>query len=175
MQLTFATRFDSTLCTLFFPRRLKRQKTIPEKDAKAIFMQIMSGLRYLDRPLSYGTTTSAAGGACASGPGTAGGVREDGRYFDADEDGHGNNNHHGGGGNKSNKKFSIIHYDLKPANILFDEIGDVKITGTIVGRQLLRALLSFSTDFSTVAAINHTQNSLYIICFDTPLHPSRVV
>jgi len=26
-------------------RRLKRQKTIPEKDAKAIFMQIMSGLR----------------------------------------------------------------------------------------------------------------------------------
>jgi serine/threonine protein kinase len=116
--------------------RLKRQKTIPEKDAKAIFMQIMSGLRYLDRPLSYGTTTSAAGGACASGPGTASGVREDGRYFDADEDGHGNNNnHHGGGGgggsSKSNKKFSIIHYDLKPANILFDEIGDVKITGTV--------------------------------------------
>lgn len=33
--------------------RLKRQKTVPEKDAKAIFMQIMSGLRYLNRPLAY--------------------------------------------------------------------------------------------------------------------------
>jgi hypothetical protein len=44
--------------------RLKRQKTIPEKDAKAIFMQIMSGLRYLDRPFSYGgaTTPGAAAG-----------------------------------------------------------------------------------------------------------------
>jgi predicted aldo/keto reductase-like oxidoreductase len=44
--------------------RLKRQKTIPEKDAKAIFMQIMSGLRYLDRPFSYGgaTTPGAATG-----------------------------------------------------------------------------------------------------------------
>lgn len=33
--------------------RLKRQRTVPEKDAKAIFMQIMSGLRYLNRPHSY--------------------------------------------------------------------------------------------------------------------------
>ena len=27
------------------------------------------------------------------------------------------------------RRKAIIHYDLKPANILFDEFGDVKITG----------------------------------------------
>lgn len=49
--------------------KLKRQKTIPEKDAKVIFMQIMSGLRYLNKP-------------------------------------HGEES--------SNKRISIIHFDLKP-------------------------------------------------------------
>ncbi|KAJ1419353.1 kinase-like domain-containing protein, partial [Ochromonadaceae sp. CCMP2298] len=58
--------------------KLKRQKTIPEKDAKAILMQVRSM--------------------------------------------------NGGMGMGSKKRLSIIHFDLKPANILFDESGDVKIT-----------------------------------------------
>lgn len=101
-------------------------------------MQIMSGLRYLDRPLTYGTTHSAAGGATVVGSSGSGGSccsgagGSDGRYYEDDGDVHGGRGGGGGsGGHKANKKLTIIHYDLKPANILFDELGDVKITGKL--------------------------------------------
>jgi hypothetical protein len=70
-------------------------------------MQIMSGLRYLYRPFSYGSSSGQPGDAedPEKGP------RLPSNY---------------------GKKLSIIHYDLKPANILFDEMGDVKITGKSV-------------------------------------------
>lgn len=71
--------------------RLKRCRTIPEKDARVVLLQILSGLKYLSAP-----------GSSEEDP-TDGEQR--------------------GGGRKA-----IIHFDLKPANILFDEIGDVKIT-----------------------------------------------
>lgn len=61
---------------------MKTQKNIPERDARAITIQILSGLRYLNTPSGEG----------------------------------------------ANRRQGIIHYDLKPGNILFDEQGDVKIT-----------------------------------------------
>jgi len=69
---------------------------LPEKDAKTVFMQIMSGLRYLNRPLSYGTSSSSSSSM--------------------DVDDHEDNNHpNNQNRNKlSNRKLSIIHYDLKP-------------------------------------------------------------
>jgi tousled-like kinase len=57
---------------------LKSKRILPEKQARAILLQILSGMRYLSQP---------------------------------DE-----------------TRQGIIHYDLKPGNILFDEFGDAKIT-----------------------------------------------
>ena len=59
---------------------LKQKRRLPERDARAILLQILSGMQYLSQP-------SADGG-----------------------------------------RQGIIHYDLKPGNILFDDHGDAKIT-----------------------------------------------
>lgn len=57
---------------------LKERKCLPERDARAILLQILSGMNYLSH--------------------------------------------------SSGSRQGIIHYDLKPGNILFDEFGDAKIT-----------------------------------------------
>ena len=57
---------------------LRSRKHLPERDARAILLQVLAGLRHLQTP---------------SGP-----------------------------------RKAIIHYDLKPGNILFDDAGDAKIT-----------------------------------------------
>lgn len=62
--------------------RLRARKTLPEKEARAIILQVLAGLHHLHSPAGSGADRRAA----------------------------------------------IIHYDLKPGNILFDERGDVKIT-----------------------------------------------
>jgi tousled-like kinase len=59
---------------------LKERKKLPEDHARAILLQILSGMKYLSTPSSDG------------------------------------------------KRQGIIHYDLKPGNILFDGNGDAKIT-----------------------------------------------
>lgn len=53
---SFATVLE--YCTgIDLDEKLKRHRTIPEKDAKVIFMQILSGLRYLDKPYSSEDST----------------------------------------------------------------------------------------------------------------------
>lgn len=59
---------------------LKERTRLPENHARAILLQILSGMRYLSTP------------------------------------------------SENDKRPGIIHYDLKPGNILFDEFGDAKIT-----------------------------------------------
>ena len=90
--------------------KLKTTKMVPEKDAKTIVMQIVSGLRYLHAPL-VGTSSSTLLEDIVSDNGMDGGP---------------------GGmlppSGTPTRRRSIIHFDLKPANILFDHMGDVKIT-----------------------------------------------
>ncbi len=59
---------------------LKQKKRLPERQARAILLQILTGMQYLSHPSADGS------------------------------------------------RQGIIHYDLKPGNILFDEFGDAKIT-----------------------------------------------
>jgi tousled-like kinase len=144
--------------------KLKRHKTLQEKDAKAIFMQILSGLRYLHHPYSYNAsglylgpdgadnstetaTSSTTTTAASSSSGSSGAVSNNNVVHNTNSStliasSHGsgpggntgptstnnaNNSHHQVPNHL--KRLSVIHFDLKPANILFDEFGDVKITG----------------------------------------------
>ncbi len=75
---------------------MKRCRTIAEKDAKIIMMQILSGLRYLNRPLSYVSNANAAETAESSGASTSGPYATNFSKF------------------HQSRKLSIIHYDLKP-------------------------------------------------------------
>jgi tousled-like kinase len=82
--------------------KLKTMKQIGERDAKTIVMQILAGLRYLNAPIPNSSTTSS--------------------------------DHDGSvemlplNSQTTPRRRGIIHFDLKPANILFDSMGDVKIT-----------------------------------------------
>ena len=83
--------------------KLKTMKQFPEKDAKTIIMQILAGLRYLNAPIPMNSV----------------------------EEGNSSENAHMLPPNNTQqtpRKRGIIHFDLKPANILFDSMGDVKIT-----------------------------------------------
>jgi len=75
---------------------LKSRKRLPEKEARSIVLQILSGLEYLS---------------------SGGQFPEDSEFT-----------FHEAGFVKPKQRPSIIHYDLKPGNILFDGKGGVKIT-----------------------------------------------
>ncbi len=78
---------------------LKGQGCLPEREARAIIMQVLSALRYLNKV----DDDAGSGGSMASAGSSS-------------------------GDSSSSKRGRIIHYDLKPANILFDESRAVKVT-----------------------------------------------
>lgn len=122
--------FIYILYVIIISYRLKRSKIIPEKEARTILLQILSGLKYLNTP-----TASSSNDL-------------DDNVID------GSNNHEGGhyahdvpsGNGSSNtntvRRKAVIHFDLKPANILFDEMGDAKITGLSLVTSLFMTCLN---------------------------------
>jgi tousled-like kinase len=79
---------------------LKSQTVLPEREARAIILQVLSSLRYLNGYVSPWAEPDPAAPPSA-GAGTMG---------------------------PPPAKRKIIHYDLKPANILFDEYRNAKVT-----------------------------------------------
>jgi len=92
-------------------RRLKADRQLPEGDARSVLLQIMAGLLYLNRLPCGGDDD----GTASEGDGNS----NNGGMMKAPSA------RHGGGGRA---RRAIIHYDLKPGNILFDSEGDAKIT-----------------------------------------------
>ncbi len=107
--------------------KLKRCRVISEKDAKPIIMQIISGLKYLNTPQTVdvnGNTVDEADASAAQSNASAATQIMGTGVPSASSPAAGAPN-----GGVIVRRKAIIHYDLKPANILFDEAGDVKITG----------------------------------------------
>jgi tousled-like kinase len=110
---SFATVLE--LCRgIDLDEKLKRNKLLNERDARTVLLQIISGLRYLNMPsIEYGNN-------------------EDNCNINSNNNNNNNNGNDNGNQPASSggtgKRRAIIHYDLKPANILFDEMGDAKIT-----------------------------------------------
>mmetsp|Transcript_22523 Transcript_22523/g.32905 ORF Transcript_22523/g.32905 Transcript_22523/m.32905 type:complete len:726 (+) Transcript_22523:104-2281(+) len=103
---SFATVLE--LCRgIDLDEKLKTMKTIPEKDAKTILMQIAAGLKYLNSPHNVSSNGSSNENDANNNTGVQNGQMRP---------------------PNTPRKRSIIHFDLKPANILFDTMGDVKIT-----------------------------------------------
>ena len=109
-------------------------------------MQIISGLRYLNTPQIMEVPNGAAGSVAESGAaGTlatatatdgaaAAGTPNSSNSATVPVGSTNGGERQGFAGTGTNstvivRRKAIIHYDLKPANILFDDFGDVKITG----------------------------------------------
>jgi tousled-like kinase len=91
---------------------LKGHRIVPEKEARALLVQILSGLKYLNTPAQHQSSSpNGASGAGSNGSSSGSTV-----------------NYPSPQGAHQPVRRSIIHYDLKPGNILFDKYGDVKIT-----------------------------------------------
>ena len=101
--------------------KLKREKYIPEKEARFVLLQIISGLRYLNNPnttnynTTTNTTTNTTGGTITSPTGKDAVNSMTNENNDSNTDNE--NQRYGGmanGNSMANKRRTIIHFDLKP-------------------------------------------------------------
>jgi len=128
---------------------LKASGSVPEREARCVVLQVLAALRYLNGYASpwLEEGTDAAGTAAeptvvtaAATPTVGPDVGVGGRAAEQSPVGGGGSGVHrraaasnagsdaAAGGGEAPQRRKIIHYDLKPANILFDEFRNVKVT-----------------------------------------------
>ena len=118
----------------------------------------MSGLRYLNTPqvveviCADSSVASESDNGSATVPVTVQPVTEPAGSFQVNAPPVSNNS--------TVRRKAIIHYDLKPANILFDEFGDVKITGILnCDGSLIKFLYYVHIDFGLSKVIDDSNSS----------------
>jgi tousled-like kinase len=116
---------------------LKQHGQLPEREARAIVIQVLSALRYLngysspwdvENNTGNNTTTNSSSGTNSGVPNSSSSSSSSSSSANNSSSSSTNNNGSGNVMLPPPAKRKIIHYDLKPPNILFDEYRRVKVT-----------------------------------------------